>query len=94
MTRQTKVYDALRFAWANGYIITTMNDGVHRTRHPCDQGWVDGHVLCHPQIGGSEGLRRLRELRADGHRIERRHHPDKDRTDNQYRLVPAERLPL
>lgn len=35
-------------------------------------GWVDGPYLCSPLIGGSEGLRRLRELRADGYVIEMR----------------------
>lgn len=38
-------------------------------------GWVPGHYLTSPLIGGSEGLRRLRELRADGYRIEMRRGP-------------------
>jgi hypothetical protein len=49
-------------------------------------GWVDGPMICHPAIGGSEGLRRLRELRADGYMIEMRRHPDRKRTTRQYRL--------
>lgn len=34
--------------------------------------WVPGPVLASPEVGGSEGLRRLRELRAQGHPIEKR----------------------
>jgi hypothetical protein len=33
-------------------------------------GWVPGHYLTSPAIGGSEGLRRLRELRADGYNVQ------------------------
>jgi hypothetical protein len=49
-------------------------------------GWVDGWLLTHPAIGGSEGLRRLRELRAQGERVEMRAHPDAALTTRQYRL--------
>lgn len=28
--------------------------------------WITGTDLCDPDVGGSEGLRRVRELRADG----------------------------
>ena len=49
--------------------------------------WVDGSELATPEVGGSEGLRRLRELRADGHPILDRPHPDPDRDIRQYRLV-------
>lgn len=49
--------------------------------------WVDGVDLAHAAIGGSEGLRRVRDLRAEGHRIERRRHPDPARDIYQYRLV-------
>ncbi len=49
--------------------------------------WVDGHDIASPGVGGSEGLRRLRELRADnGWPIERRPHPQHD-TSWQYRLT-------
>lgn len=34
--------------------------------------WVYGPELANPSVGGSEGLRRLRELRAQGHPIEAR----------------------
>lgn len=48
--------------------------------------WVDGSLLTLPNVGGSEGLRRLRELRdADGWPIERRPHPE-SATAWQYRL--------
>lgn len=50
-------------------------------------GWVDAWILHHPAIGGSEGLRRVRELRAEGHEIEMRKHPLKSRETRQYRLV-------
>jgi hypothetical protein len=33
-------------------------------------GWVPAHYLTTATIGGSEGLRRLRELRAEGHPIQ------------------------
>lgn len=57
-------------------------------------GWVDGYELCHPSIGGSEGLRRLRELRAEGHRIEKRLKPNRPEgsTVYQYRLLDDERI--
>lgn len=49
-------------------------------------GWVDGSTITSPTVGGSEGLRRLRELReADGWPIERRPHPTSS-TAWQYRL--------
>lgn len=33
-------------------------------------GWVFGWELTNGRVGGTEGLRRLRELRAEGHPIE------------------------
>lgn len=48
-------------------------------------GWVDGTALETPEVGGSQGTRRLRELRADGWAIEARPHPTSD-TAWQYRL--------
>lgn len=41
-------------------------------RRKLDDPWVVGHEICHPSVGGSEGLRRLRELRADGYEIVKR----------------------
>lgn len=55
--------------------------------------WVDGSELATAEVGGSEGLRRLRELRAEGVAIEQRAHPDKGRDVSQYRLAAAALLP-
>lgn len=52
------------------------------------QGWVDGTDLANAEVGGSEGLKRLRELRLEGYNIEMRRHPDPAREIWQYRLVP------
>jgi hypothetical protein len=49
--------------------------------------WVDGWRLTTPDVGGSEGLRRLRELEADGILVEKRPHPDPALSTWQYRLV-------
>lgn len=51
-------------------------------------GWVDGTEIETKYVGGQSGTRRLRELRAEGHTIEERRHPDTDRDIWQYRLVP------
>lgn len=49
--------------------------------------WIDGYRLETQEIGGSSGLRRVRELRDDyGWVIENRPHPTHSSTD-QYRLV-------
>lgn len=53
--------------------------------------WVDGPDLATEKVGGSEGLRRLRELRTSGdHDIRERRHPDPDRALWQYMLVVME----
>lgn len=58
------------------------------TRLRAAQGaWVEGTELANERVGGSEGLKRLRELRAAGYQIEERHHPEPDRTVWLYRLV-------
>jgi len=49
--------------------------------------WVDGNLLATEKVGGSEGHRRLRELRTEGHDIRERRHPDPDRDIWQYMLV-------
>lgn len=50
--------------------------------------WVDGPELATEAVGGSEGLRRLRELRMSGdHDIRERRHPDAQRDIWQYMLV-------
>jgi hypothetical protein len=55
--------------------------------------WVDGTELANERVGGSEGLKRLRELRQAGAPIEERAHPDPDRSIWQYRLVTPQRGP-
>jgi len=87
MTRKERVLLALETADRAGRIRV---DG--RIDESTPDGWVLGYTLCHPAIGGSEGLRRLRELRADGHDIEMRAHPVYGRSSNQYRLVVAQEL--
>ena len=53
--------------------------------------WVDGTELANERVGGSEGLKRLRELRAElrdkGIGIIMRKHPDPDRDIFQYQMV-------
>ena len=88
-TRKEKVMAALELADRTGRLIYDGNPGI-RAKTP--DGWVDGWVLCHPAIGGSEGLRRLRELRADGQPIEMRAHPIEGRTTRQYRINRPARL--
>lgn len=53
-----------------------------------DGEWHDGYDLCHPGVGGSEGLRRVRELRAEGYSILKRLKPDRPEGSMvyQYRL--------
>lgn len=59
---------------------------LHKLQETYD--WTDGPDLANEQVGGSEGLKRLRELRMEGYRIEMRQHPDKARSIWQYRLIP------
>jgi hypothetical protein len=49
--------------------------------------WVNGSELATAAVGGSEGLKRLREARAEGWPIEDRRHPHGDRDVWQYRLA-------
>lgn len=51
--------------------------------------WIDGPSLATPEVGGSEGLKRLRELRLEGLPIQTRKHPDPSRDIWQYRLTDA-----
>ena len=59
--------------------------------------WVDGTDLATAEVGGSEGLKRLRELRQDladngnAYEIQMRGHPDPDKDIFQYRLIEAPR---
>lgn len=53
-----------------------------------DGAWHKTMELNAPDIGGSEGTRRLRELRALGHAIEKRKAKDpEDGTQWEYRLT-------
>jgi hypothetical protein len=52
--------------------------------------WINGYELLDPAIGGSEGLRRTRELRQSGFPIECRKNPDSRNSSWQYRLVVDE----
>lgn len=49
-------------------------------------GWVDGTELATSRCGGSEGLRRVRELQRQGWPVERRPDPD-SATSWQYRIA-------
>jgi hypothetical protein len=49
--------------------------------------WIDGTRLATEEVGGSEGLKRLRELRAEGSQIQRRKHPNPTKQIFQYRLT-------
>jgi len=55
-------------------------------RHYANQ-WVPGPELANAAVGGSEGLKRLRELRQEGHDIRMRKHPDPSRDIWEYMLV-------
>lgn len=59
--------------------------------------WVDGPEIATEEVGGSEGLKRLRELRAEGYVIFNRKHPDPARDIWQYQYVekpPVHAKPL
>lgn len=47
--------------------------------------WTAGYALTAPSVGGSEGLRRLRELREDGYEIKSRRIDGSQA--HEYRLV-------
>ena len=55
--------------------------------------WIEGPRIASPEVGGSEGLKRLRELREDGHKIETKPHPNKKRDVWVYRLVGESSVP-
>jgi hypothetical protein len=54
--------------------------------------WVDGTELANEEVGGSEGLKRLRELRLEGWPIEERPRPSPRRAIWQYRLARGPEL--
>jgi len=47
--------------------------------------WVEGPALISETVGGTEGLRRLRELRDRGYRIEKERIPGRDAF--RYRMI-------
>lgn len=47
--------------------------------------WTPGYELTTPEVGGSEGLRRMRELRSQGWEIQSRRMEDSNAYE--YRLV-------
>ena len=61
--------------------------------------WIDGPDLANEKVGGSEGLKRLREIRQVGidtgkYEIEMQSHPDPKRDTHQYRIVYKEKVPV
>lgn len=70
---------------------TTRREQVLNRLSEAGGGWVDGPDLANAQIGGSEGLKRVRELRMDGYDIEMRKHPDPGRAIWQYRMASPHR---
>ena len=80
-TRQERVLEILVEANLTGQFLK----GARKIR--CDDGWVDGAWLAQAWSGGSEGLRRLRELRAGGWEIDKRMVKRRASTIGQYRLA-------
>jgi len=54
--------------------------------------WINGTDIANEKVGGSEGLKRVRELRAEGHRIITRPHPDRQFDQFQYKLIKPESI--
>jgi len=63
---ETKSMDAERLDTARDRVLDFMGDGQ----------WHKAHEITDPGVGGSEGLRRLRELRADGYKVYKRKHTE------------------
>lgn len=73
-----------------GIVVTTRKQQVLDRLSLTLNRWVDGPELASERVGGSEGHRRIRELRAAGYQIEQRRHPDAERRGVfQYRLTEA-----
>jgi hypothetical protein len=75
------------------YSAATRKEQVLARLKAANGGWVDGPEIANEAVGGSEGLRRLRELADEGHNIRKRKHPDTTRDIFQYRLAPAVAMP-
>jgi len=61
-SEKEKGVEAERLNTARERVLSLMGDGE----------WHKAHEIADPEVGGSEGLRRLRELRAAGHSVEKR----------------------
>jgi hypothetical protein len=65
---------------------------LHLLEH--EDEWIDGPDLANEKVGGSEGLKRLRELRVDlegsSYAIQMRAHQSPDRDIYQYRITRRE----
>jgi DNA-directed RNA polymerase subunit RPC12/RpoP len=66
--------------------VTTRKEQVLDRLRLTPNQWVDGPDLASEWVGGSEGLKRLRELRGEGYPIEKRWHPESKRKIFQYRI--------
>lgn len=86
MTRKDEILQALETARDSAWYA----DG--ETHRVADDGWVPGWALASAKVGGSEGLRRLRELREEGHPIEMRFRPGSHVAE--YRLPPRVTKPV
>jgi hypothetical protein len=53
----------------------TRKETVHKYLKK-NRKYIPGHELTRPEVGGTEGLRRVRELRADGINIITRKNPE------------------
>jgi len=84
MTRQQKVLALLISAKLSrtGRVIATVHD---RPLWVSQGGWVKGWAFSCPEIGGDDGKRRVREVRANGIKIEKRR--DNGSSVHCYRLV-------
>ena len=73
----------------------TRKQQVHEYLKTRINQWVDGTELANAQVGGSEGLKRLRELREEleftSFEIQMRAHPTPGRNTFQYRLTQRSR---
>lgn len=69
--------------------LLTRKELVLRLLRENEGQWVDGTRIASAEVGGSEGLKRLRELRQDGYDIRMRKHPDPRRDIFQYKLMPS-----
>jgi hypothetical protein len=77
-TTKQNVLRALALAKTQGYLL------INGASFPTKEGWVPGHILTHPSIGGEAGKRRKRDLESEGWIIEKR--KKRDSNGYEYRL--------